>query len=113
MNSRPGVHASKATPTPRASVGFEVLNGIMTFTESIVDERLRGALKVIAENTPGCVAVQTTGPRSSPIRASSFRRRGMNQPSRRDRRSVSIAAGSEKERDRPGGVRLDLRVKRS
>ena len=29
----------------------------MTFTGSIIDERLRGALKVIAENTPGCVAV--------------------------------------------------------
>ena len=42
---------------PRASVGVEVQNGIVTFTGSIIDERLRGALKVIAENTPGCVAV--------------------------------------------------------
>jgi CBS domain-containing protein len=41
---------------PRASVGVEVQNGIVTFTGSIIDERLRGALKVIAENTPGCVA---------------------------------------------------------
>ncbi len=42
---------------PRASVGVEVQNGVATFTGSIIDERLRGALKVIAENTPGCVAV--------------------------------------------------------
>jgi CBS domain-containing protein len=42
---------------PRASVGVEVQSGIVTFTGSIIDERLRGALKVIAENTPGCVAV--------------------------------------------------------
>jgi CBS domain-containing protein len=42
---------------PRASVGVEVQNGIVTFMGSIIDERLRGALKVIAENTPGCVAV--------------------------------------------------------
>jgi CBS domain-containing protein len=42
---------------PRASVGVEVQNGVVTFTGSIIDERLRGALKVIAENTPGCVAV--------------------------------------------------------
>jgi CBS domain-containing protein len=42
---------------PRASVGVEVQNGIVTFTGSIIDERLRGALKVIAENTPGCVAI--------------------------------------------------------
>ena len=42
---------------PRASVGVEVQSGIVTFTGSIIDERLRGALKVIAENIPGCVAV--------------------------------------------------------
>jgi CBS domain-containing protein len=42
---------------PRTSVGVEVQNGAVTFTGSIIDERLRGALKVIAENTPGCVAV--------------------------------------------------------
>ena len=42
---------------PRASVGVEVQNGAATFRGSIIDERLRGALKVIAENTPGCVAV--------------------------------------------------------
>ena len=40
----------------RAS-SVEVQNGAVTFTGSIIDERLRGALKVIAENTPGCVAV--------------------------------------------------------
>src|ERR1700722_8997056 len=42
---------------PRASVGVEVQKGAVTFTGSIIDERLRGALKVIAENTPGCVVV--------------------------------------------------------
>ena len=42
---------------PRASVRVEVQNGIVTFAGSIIDERLRGALKVIAENIPGCVAV--------------------------------------------------------
>jgi predicted transcriptional regulator len=42
---------------PRASVGVEVQNGTVTFTGSIIDERLRGALNVIAENTPGYVAV--------------------------------------------------------
>jgi CBS domain-containing protein len=42
---------------PRASVRVEVQNGAVTFTGSIIDERLRGALKVIAENIPGCVAV--------------------------------------------------------
>ena len=48
---------NKLNWAPRASVGVEVQNGIVTFTGSIIDERLRGALKVIAENTPGCVAV--------------------------------------------------------
>ena len=42
---------------PRASVRVEVQKGAITFTGSIIDQRLRGALKVIAENTPGCVAV--------------------------------------------------------
>src|ERR1700722_4745135 len=42
---------------PRASVSVEVQNGAVTFDGSIIDERLRNALKVIAENTPGCVAV--------------------------------------------------------
>ncbi len=41
---------------PRASVSVEVQNGVVTFDGSIIDERLRSALKVIAENTPGCVA---------------------------------------------------------
>jgi CBS domain/BON domain len=40
---------------PRASVRVEVQNGVVTFAGSIVDERLRERLKVIAENTPGCV----------------------------------------------------------
>src|SRR4029077_20780214 len=42
---------------PRAGVRVEMQNGIVTFTGSIIDERLRGALKVVAENVPGCVAV--------------------------------------------------------
>ena len=42
---------------PRASVRVEVQNGVVTFDGSIIDERLREGLKVIAENTPGCVAV--------------------------------------------------------
>jgi len=42
---------------PRASVRVEVQNGVVTFDGAIIDERMRGALKVIAENTPGCVAV--------------------------------------------------------
>ena len=43
---------------PRASVRVEVQNGIVTFGGSIIDQRLREGLKVIAENTPGCVAVR-------------------------------------------------------
>ena len=43
---------------PRTSVGVEVEKGSVTYTGSIIDERLRGALKVIAENSPGCVAVR-------------------------------------------------------
>jgi len=42
---------------PRASVGVEVESGVVTFTGSITDERLRGGLRVIAENTRGCLAV--------------------------------------------------------
>src|SRR6185312_4760012 len=42
---------------PRASVGVEVESGVVTFTGSITDERLRAGLRVIAENAPGCVAV--------------------------------------------------------
>ena len=42
---------------PRASVRVEVQNGVVTFMGAITDERLRNGLKVIAENTPGCVAV--------------------------------------------------------
>ncbi len=42
---------------PRASVRVEVANGVATFDGAITDERLRSGLKVIAENTPGCVAV--------------------------------------------------------
>jgi CBS domain-containing protein len=44
--------------TPRASVRVEVQNGVATFSGAITDERLRDGLKVIAENTPGCVAVR-------------------------------------------------------
>ena len=43
---------------PRASVRVEVQNGVATFSGAITDERFRDGLKVIAENTPGCVAVQ-------------------------------------------------------
>ena len=42
---------------PRASVRVEVQNGDVTFDGAITDERLREGLKVIAENTPGCVSV--------------------------------------------------------
>ncbi len=42
---------------PRASVRVEVANGVATFDGAITDERLRSGLKVIAENTPGCIAV--------------------------------------------------------
>jgi CBS domain-containing protein len=42
---------------PRASVRVEVEKGVATFNGAITDERLRDGLKVIAENTPGCVAV--------------------------------------------------------
>ena len=42
---------------PRASVRVEVQNGAVTFGGAITDQRLREGLKVIAENTPGCVAV--------------------------------------------------------
>ena len=42
---------------PRASVRVEVQNGAVTFDGAITDERLREGLKVIAENTPGCVSV--------------------------------------------------------
>jgi len=42
---------------PRASVRVEVAGGVVTFNGAITDERLRDGLKVIAENTPGCVAV--------------------------------------------------------
>jgi CBS domain-containing protein len=42
---------------PRASVRVEVQNGVATFSGAITDERLRDGLKVIAENTPGCIAV--------------------------------------------------------
>jgi CBS domain-containing protein len=42
---------------PRASVRVEVESGVATFSGAITDERLRDGLKVIAENTPGCVAV--------------------------------------------------------
>jgi CBS domain-containing protein len=43
---------------PRASVRVEVESGVVTFGGSIIDERLREGLKVIAENIPGCVAVR-------------------------------------------------------
>jgi CBS domain-containing protein len=42
---------------PRASVRVEVQSGVVAFDGAITDERLREGLKVIAENTPGCVGV--------------------------------------------------------
>lgn len=42
---------------PRASVRVEVADGVVTFNGAVTDEQLRDALKVIAENTPGCAAV--------------------------------------------------------
>lgn len=42
---------------PRASVGVEVANGVVTYTGAVTDERMRSALKVIAENTPGVTEV--------------------------------------------------------
>ena len=42
---------------PRASVRVEVENGAVTFEGAITDGRMRSGLKVIAENTPGVVAV--------------------------------------------------------
>ncbi len=42
---------------PKASVRVEVADGVVTFGGAITDERLRAGLKVIAENTPGVVAV--------------------------------------------------------
>ena len=38
---------------PRATVGVDVANGVVTYTGSLTDERLRDGLKVIAENTDG------------------------------------------------------------
>jgi CBS domain-containing protein len=43
---------------PRASIRVEVAAGIVTFEGAITDERLRPGLKVMAENTPGVVAVR-------------------------------------------------------
>ena len=43
---------------PRASVRVEVADGVVTFDGSVTDERLRDGLKVIAENTPGVIAVR-------------------------------------------------------
>jgi len=43
---------------PSASVSVAVLDGIVTFKGAISDERLRDGLRVVAENTPGVVAVR-------------------------------------------------------
>ena len=53
------IHAEldKLDWAPRASVRVEVQDGAVTFDGAITDERLRDGLKVIAENTPGCVSV--------------------------------------------------------
>ena len=99
---------------PRASVGVEVQNGAVTFTGSIIDERLRGALKVIAENTPGCVAVHDhmawIEPNSGVVIPSDGDdpKAETREPPPPRGRTPRAAAGGEKEGDRPGGVRLDL-----
>ena len=48
----------KLSWTPRTIVRADVAGGVVTFEGAISDERLRSALKVIAENTPGVVAVR-------------------------------------------------------
>ena len=48
----------KLSWTPRATVRADVLGGVVTLEGAITDERLRSALKVNAENTPGVVAVR-------------------------------------------------------
>jgi CBS domain-containing protein len=47
----------KLSWAPRASVRVDAVNGAVTFSGAITDERLRSGLRVIAENTPGVVAV--------------------------------------------------------
>ena len=48
----------KLSWTPRTTVRADVAGGVVTFEGAIADERLRSALKVIAENTPGVVGVR-------------------------------------------------------
>ena len=57
--SRPSIVFTGYLMCPRCttSVGVEVESGVVTYTGSITDERLRQGLKVIAENTAGCLAV--------------------------------------------------------
>ena len=57
--SRPPSRRSSTSSTGRRAraCSVEVANGVVTFSGAITDERLRDGLKVIAENTPGCVAV--------------------------------------------------------
>jgi osmotically-inducible protein OsmY len=43
---------------PRASVDVAVHDGVVTFSGAIFDDRLREALKVMAENIPGVKRVQ-------------------------------------------------------
>ena len=131
--SRPPIQAEldKLDWAPRASVRVEVQNGVVTFDGAIIDERLREGLKVIAENTPGCVAVHdhmawiepNSGCRHSVGRGRSEGWRagrliadGAGPPQLcvsglavQSRRPVMAARGEE-ESDRPRGVRLDLRA---
>jgi CBS domain-containing protein len=48
----------KLSWTPRATIRADVAGGVVTFEGAITDERLHSALKMIAENTPGVVAVR-------------------------------------------------------
>ena len=97
---------------PRASVSVEVQNGVVTFDGSIIDERLRSALKVIAENTPGCVAFHDhmawIEPNSGVVIPSEGDDQGVNARALL-RGAGAATAGGEKEGNRPGRVRLDLR----
>ncbi len=57
--SRPPSRPSSTSSTGRRAraCASRFTNGAVTFDGAITDERLREGLKVIAENTPGCVAV--------------------------------------------------------
>ena len=45
-------------PWAPGSIGVEVVNGKVTLTGTILDDRQRGAIRVAAENTPGAKSVE-------------------------------------------------------